>query len=54
MLRSIGVSSVDVQFIGENLYTWDKVKIFDPEQAQYNGRAYPIPTTYTLQLYIHL
>lgn len=54
LLRSIGVSSVDVQFIGENLYTWDKVKIFDPEQAQYNGRAYPIPTTYTLQLYIHL
>jgi len=27
---------------------WDKVKLFDPEQAQRNGEVYPIPTTYTL------
>jgi TonB-linked SusC/RagA family outer membrane protein len=53
-LRRIGVSSVDLQFVGTNLYVWDKVKIFDPEQAQYAGRIYPIPSTYTLQLYIRL
>lgn len=53
-LSKIGISSLDLQFVGENLVTWDKVKIFDPEQADKNGRVYPIPTTYTLQLYIHL
>ena len=53
-LRRIGVSSLDLQFVGNNLYVWDKVKIFDPEQARWNGRKYPIPTTYSLQLYINL
>jgi len=53
-LRKIGVSSVDLQFVGSNLYVWDNVKLFDPEQAQYNGMIYPIPTTYTFQLYINL
>lgn len=53
-LRRIGVSSLDLQFVGNNLYVWDKVKIFDPEQARWNGRKYPIPSTYSLQLYINL
>lgn len=53
-LRRIGVSSVDIQLVGNNLYLWDKVKIFDPEQAQSNGNVYPIPTTYTIQLYVNL
>lgn len=52
-LNSVGVASIDFQLVGNNLLLWDKVKTFDPEQAQFNGRAYPIPTTYTLQLYIH-
>lgn len=49
----VGISSIDIQLVGNNLYIWDKVKMFDPEQALYNGQAYPIPTTYTLQLYLH-
>jgi TonB-linked SusC/RagA family outer membrane protein len=53
-LRKTGITSVDIQLVGNNLYIWDKVKTFDPEQAQFNGRAYPIPATYTLQLYINL
>lgn len=53
-LRRVGVNSLDIQFIGNNLYVWDKVKLFDPEQARYNGAVYPIPSTYTLQLYINL
>ncbi|KAA6338491.1 TonB-dependent receptor SusC [termite gut metagenome] len=53
-LQKIGISSIDFQLVGSNLYTWDKVKMFDPEQAQYNGRAYPIPATYSLQIYINL
>lgn len=52
-LRKIGIQSVDLQFVGNNLAVWDKVKIFDPEQAPSNGRVYPLPATFTLQLYLH-
>ncbi|MDR2039784.1 MAG: TonB-dependent receptor [Bacteroidales bacterium] len=53
-LRKIGITSVDIQLVGNNLYVWSKVKDFDPEQAHFNGRVYPIPAVYTLQLYINL
>ena len=53
-LRRANISSIDLQFIGSNIYVWDKVKTFDPEQAQFNGAAYPIPSVYSIQLYIHL
>lgn len=53
-LKRIGVSSMDLQFVGTNLYIWDNVKIFDPEQAAWNGRKYPIPSTYSIQVYINL
>jgi len=52
-LRRVGVKSMDLQFVGNNLYTWDTVKIFDPEQARFNGRRYPIPSTYSLQVYVN-
>ncbi|MEC3879716.1 SusC/RagA family TonB-linked outer membrane protein [Parapedobacter sp. 10938] len=52
-LQRVGVSSMDLQFVGNNLYIWDNVKIFDPEQAAWNGRKYPIPTTYSAQVYIN-
>jgi TonB-linked SusC/RagA family outer membrane protein len=54
VLRRVGIAGLDIQLVGNNLITWDKVKMFDPEQAQRNGRVYPIPAVYTLQLYIHL
>jgi TonB-linked SusC/RagA family outer membrane protein len=54
LFRKIGVSSIDLQLVGNNLYIWDKVKLFDPEQAMYNGVVYPIPTTYALQVYINM
>ncbi|MDR3268521.1 MAG: TonB-dependent receptor [Tannerella sp.] len=53
-LQKMGVSSIDLQLVGSNLYVWDKVKLFDPEQASRNGRVYPLPSIYSLQLYIHL
>lgn len=53
-LRRIGIASMDLQFVGTNLHVWDKVKIFDPEQAAWNGRKYPIPSTYSLQVYLNL
>ena len=52
-LRSIGVSGVDFQLIGSNLFVFDSIKEFDPEQASSRGLVYPIPATYTFQLYIH-
>ena len=53
-LQRIKIQSVDFQLVGNNLILWDNVKIFDPEQAHRNGEVYPIPTTYTLQMYINL
>ncbi|MDR2775915.1 MAG: hypothetical protein LBC19_14500, partial [Tannerella sp.] len=54
LFRKIGVSSIDLQLVGNNLYIWDKVEMFDPEQARFNGVVYPIPTTYALQMYINM
>ena len=53
-MRKLGIASVDIQLIGTNLHVWSKEKIFDPEQGRYNGRVYPIPSVYSLQLYINL
>jgi TonB-linked SusC/RagA family outer membrane protein len=53
-LKKMGIQSLDLQFVGNNLYVWDKVKLFDPEQAKENGRAYPIPMTLSLQVYINI
>ncbi len=54
VLRKIHIASVDLQLVGNNLCVWDKEGLFDPEQAYQNGEVYPIPATYTLQLYINL
>ena len=53
-LRKAGIGSIDFQFVGSNLAVWSKSKLFDPEQAHYNGVIYPLPATYTLQIYINL
>ena len=53
-LKKVNITSIDLQLIGTNIHVWSKVKNFDPEQAQFNGRVYPIPTVYSLQLYIYL
>ncbi|MDR1222208.1 MAG: TonB-dependent receptor [Tannerella sp.] len=53
-LTKIGIASIDLQLVGNNLYVWDKVKVFDPEQADKKGEVYPIPSVYSLQLYIRL
>lgn len=53
-VTNLGFRSVDLQLVGTNLYTWDKVKLFDPEQAWRNGVVYPIPLQLTFQMYINL
>lgn len=52
-LKKAGIGSLDIQLVGNNLYVWDKVKIFDPEQANRVGRVYPIPAIYSFQLYVN-
>ncbi len=52
-LKQIGITSLDLQLVGNNLYVWDKVKIFDPEQANKVGRVYPIPAIYSFQMYVN-
>ncbi|MDR2954956.1 MAG: TonB-dependent receptor [Prevotella sp.] len=52
-LTRMGIRAIDIQLVGNNLAVWGKVKEFDPEQAASNGRAYPIPSIYTIQLYVH-
>src|SRR3712207_6832271 len=51
-IKKMGLSGIDLEFVTNNIFTIDKVKYFDPEQASYNGAAYPIPTTYTFQVYL--
>lgn len=53
VLRKIGISSIDFQLVGSNLYVWDNIKTVDPEQADKNGNVYPIPARYSIQLYFN-
>ncbi len=51
--RVLGINSVDLQLVGDNLYSWDSVKIVNAEQVSSSGQAYPIPLRVTFQLYIN-
>lgn len=51
--KKVGVSSIDLQFVGSNLAVWDNLKLWDPEQAGKNGSVYPIPARYAFQLYLN-
>lgn len=52
-IRKLGLSSIDIQAVGSNLWVWNKVKLWDPELAPELGNEYPIPTRYTLQIYLN-
>lgn len=51
--RALGLQSIDFQILCENLALWDSVELFDPEQAIFNGQAYPIPRRFSLQIYLN-
>lgn len=53
-MQNIGISSIDFQLVGTNICTFDKVKMFHPEQAWRNGVVYPLPFQLALQVYLHL
>lgn len=48
--RKMAMNNLRISFIGDNLYIWDKVKLWDPEQASSNGAVYPLTRSYTLVL----
>lgn len=52
-LKKSGISTATISLLGANLAVWDKVKLWDPEQASQNGAAYPLQRTFTLQLYLN-
>jgi len=52
-ITACGLSSLDCEFVMNNIFTIDNVKYFDPEQAGANGAVYPLPMTYALQLYLN-
>ena len=52
-LNTVGLSSMDLEFVTNNVFVWDRVGLFDPEQAHFNGAAYPIPRSFTFQLYLN-
>lgn len=43
LLKYLGVRSLDLQFVASDLCIWSPMKLWDAEQADHNGGAYPIP-----------
>jgi TonB-linked SusC/RagA family outer membrane protein len=47
-MEKVSVNNLRVSAIGDNLYLWDKLKLWDPEQASSNGAVYPITRSWSL------
>jgi hypothetical protein len=52
LVEKLAMTNLRISVIGDNLHVWDKVKLFDPEQASSNGAVYPLTRSYTLVLRI--
>ncbi|MDR0844877.1 MAG: TonB-dependent receptor, partial [Tannerella sp.] len=52
LLSRIYMKNLRISALGDNLYVWDKIKLWDPEQASGNGAVYPLTrsVTFTLQM----
>lgn len=48
--RKIAMKNFRASVIADNLHVWDKVKLWDPEQASGNGAGYPLTRSFTLSL----
>lgn len=54
LLQKYHMSVARIYVVGQNLFVWDKLKIWDPELASGNGMAYPPSKTVTVGLNITL
>ncbi|WP_018630966.1 SusC/RagA family TonB-linked outer membrane protein [Niabella aurantiaca] len=50
----MGVKTMRLYFLGTNLLTFSKFKMWDPEMNSTNGQAYPLAKTVTLGLTVNL
>jgi TonB-linked SusC/RagA family outer membrane protein len=44
------MNNLRISAIGDNVYVWDKIKLWDPEQASGNGAVYPLTRSVTFNL----
>jgi len=54
LARSIRTKSLRLSVIGDNLHLWDKVKLWDPEQASSSGAVYPLTRSFTFNVQLSL
>ncbi|WP_270090525.1 SusC/RagA family TonB-linked outer membrane protein [Sphingobacterium sp. SYP-B4668] len=54
LANRIKTNNIRVFFVGSNLLTWSKFKLWDPELASPRGEDYPLPKSFTLGLSINL
>jgi hypothetical protein len=50
LTEKIFMTNLRISLIGDNLHVWDKVKLWDPEQASDNGAVYPLTRSYSLAI----
>jgi len=50
----MGIKTMRVYFLGTNLFTFSKFRMWDPEMNSTNGQAYPLAKTFTLGLTLNL
>lgn len=48
--NKLALETAQFSIIGENLHCWDRVKLWDPEQASANGAVYPLQRKFTAQI----
>ena len=53
-INKIHLNNVRIYFLGTNLLTFSKFKLWDPELGSSNGQEYPLSRSYTLGLTINI
>ncbi|GAB3009958.1 TonB-dependent receptor [Niabella terrae] len=51
--NKMGIKTMRLYFLGTNLLTFSKFKMWDPEMNSTNGQAYPLAKSYTLGLTVN-
>jgi len=54
LTNKVKMNSVRFHFVGNNLFVWDKLKIWDPELAVGDGMKYPLTRTLTLGFTVNM
>lgn len=52
-VNKLRMDNARIFFLGNNLFVWDSLKLWDPELASGNGMKYPIACTYSLGLTVN-